>query len=74
MNVVSAGNQFRASYFLQPELTTSQLAFRDLTWDAKAGTVRGVTVGQMKVSSVSCDKYVNSMQIDKYISENTLYF
>uniref|UniRef100_A0A8C6HIS2 Nephrocystin-1 n=1 Tax=Mus spicilegus TaxID=10103 RepID=A0A8C6HIS2_MUSSI len=34
-----AGNQFRASYFLQPELTTSQLAFRDLTWDAKAGTI-----------------------------------
>ncbi|XP_042132128.2 nephrocystin-1 isoform X1 [Peromyscus maniculatus bairdii] len=34
-----AGNQFRASYFLQPELTTSQLAFRDLLWDAKAGTI-----------------------------------
>ncbi|XP_031227694.1 nephrocystin-1 isoform X1 [Mastomys coucha] len=34
-----AGNQFRASYFLQPELTTSQLAFRDLMWDAKAGTI-----------------------------------
>ncbi|XP_060228120.1 nephrocystin-1 isoform X2 [Meriones unguiculatus] len=34
-----AGNQFRASYFLQPELTTSQLAFRDLVWDAKAGTI-----------------------------------
>ncbi|XP_059117358.1 nephrocystin-1 isoform X3 [Peromyscus eremicus] len=34
-----AGNRFRASYFLQPELTTSQLAFRDLLWDAKAGTI-----------------------------------
>ncbi|XP_028749222.1 nephrocystin-1 isoform X1 [Peromyscus leucopus] len=34
-----AGNQFRASYFLQPDLTTSQLAFRDLLWDAKAGTI-----------------------------------
>ncbi|XP_028610440.1 nephrocystin-1 isoform X1 [Grammomys surdaster] len=34
-----AGNQFRASYFLQPELTTSQLSFRDLMWDAKAGTI-----------------------------------
>ncbi|XP_060040563.1 nephrocystin-1, partial [Erinaceus europaeus] len=34
------GNQFRASYFLQPELTSSQLAFRDLMWDAKTGTIR----------------------------------
>ncbi|XP_036041284.1 nephrocystin-1 isoform X3 [Onychomys torridus] len=34
-----AGNQFRASYFLQPELTTSQLAFKDLLWDAKAGMI-----------------------------------
>ncbi|XP_057637651.1 nephrocystin-1 isoform X1 [Chionomys nivalis] len=33
------GNRFQASYFLQPELTTSQLAFRDLLWDAKAGTI-----------------------------------
>lgn len=37
--LLDEGNQFRASYFLQPELTTSQLAFRDLTWDAKAGTI-----------------------------------
>nr|XP_019574600.1 PREDICTED: nephrocystin-1 isoform X5 [Rhinolophus sinicus] len=34
------GNQFRASYFLQPELAPSQLAFRDLMWDAKTGTIR----------------------------------
>ncbi|XP_076426712.1 nephrocystin-1 isoform X8 [Peromyscus maniculatus bairdii] len=37
--LLDEGNQFRASYFLQPELTTSQLAFRDLLWDAKAGTI-----------------------------------
>ncbi|XP_031227695.1 nephrocystin-1 isoform X2 [Mastomys coucha] len=37
--LLDEGNQFRASYFLQPELTTSQLAFRDLMWDAKAGTI-----------------------------------
>ncbi|XP_055471967.1 nephrocystin-1 isoform X3 [Psammomys obesus] len=37
--LLDEGNQFRASYFLQPELTTSQLAFRDLVWDAKAGTI-----------------------------------
>ncbi|KAL4825283.1 hypothetical protein H8958_019870 [Nasalis larvatus] len=33
-------NQFRASYFLQPELMPSQLAFRDLMWDAAEGTIR----------------------------------
>ncbi|KAF3826549.1 hypothetical protein GH733_009074 [Mirounga leonina] len=38
--LLEEGNQFRASYFLQPELTTSQLAFRDLMWDAKTGTIR----------------------------------
>ncbi|XP_008585760.1 PREDICTED: nephrocystin-1 [Galeopterus variegatus] len=38
--LLEEGNQFHASYFLQPELTPSQLAFRDLTWDAKAGTIR----------------------------------
>ncbi|XP_047378317.1 nephrocystin-1 isoform X1 [Sciurus carolinensis] len=38
--LLEEGNQFRASYFLQPELTTSQLAFRDLMWDTKAGTIR----------------------------------
>ncbi|XP_032760066.1 nephrocystin-1 isoform X4 [Rattus rattus] len=37
--LLDEGGRFRASYFLQPELTTSQLAFRDLTWDAKAGTI-----------------------------------
>ncbi|XP_036158148.1 nephrocystin-1 isoform X2 [Myotis myotis] len=37
--LLEEGNQFRASYFLQPELTPSQLAFRDLLWDAKTGTV-----------------------------------
>ncbi|ELW51449.1 Nephrocystin-1 [Tupaia chinensis] len=37
---IFAGNQYRASYFLQPELTASQLAFRDLLWDAKAGTIK----------------------------------
>ncbi|XP_008826397.1 nephrocystin-1 isoform X2 [Nannospalax galili] len=38
--LLEEGNQFRESYFLQPELTTSQLAFRDLMWDAKAGTIK----------------------------------
>ncbi|XP_053520678.1 nephrocystin-1 isoform X2 [Artibeus jamaicensis] len=37
--LLEEGNQFQASYFLQPELTPSQLAFRDLMWDAKTGTV-----------------------------------
>ncbi|XP_019574596.2 nephrocystin-1 isoform X4 [Rhinolophus sinicus] len=38
--LLEEGNQFRASYFLQPELAPSQLAFRDLMWDAKTGTIR----------------------------------
>uniref|UniRef100_A0A8B9YZH4 Nephrocystin-1 n=1 Tax=Bos mutus grunniens TaxID=30521 RepID=A0A8B9YZH4_BOSMU len=38
--LLEEGNQFRASYFLQPELTPSQLAFRDLMWDAKTGSIR----------------------------------
>ncbi|XP_037383735.1 nephrocystin-1 isoform X1 [Talpa occidentalis] len=38
--LLEEGNQFRASYFVQPELTPSQLAFRDLMWDAKTGTIR----------------------------------
>ncbi|XP_054976967.1 nephrocystin-1 isoform X2 [Sorex araneus] len=38
--LLEEGNQFRARYFLQPELTPSQLAFKDLLWDAQAGTIR----------------------------------
>ncbi|XP_077884516.1 nephrocystin-1 isoform X2 [Ictidomys tridecemlineatus] len=38
--LLEEGNQFRASYFLQPELTASQLAFRDLMWDVKTGTIK----------------------------------
>ncbi|KAK2500258.1 hypothetical protein MC885_014409, partial [Smutsia gigantea] len=38
--LLEEGNEFRASYFLQPELTPSQLAFRDLMWDAKTGTIK----------------------------------
>ncbi|XP_016078240.1 PREDICTED: nephrocystin-1 [Miniopterus natalensis] len=38
--LLEEGAQFRASTFLQPELTPSQLAFRDLLWDAKSGTIR----------------------------------
>ncbi|XP_033031376.1 nephrocystin-1 isoform X2 [Trachypithecus francoisi] len=38
--LLEEGNQFQASYFLQPELMPSQLAFRDLMWDAAEGTIR----------------------------------
>ncbi|XP_064227757.1 nephrocystin-1-like isoform X1 [Aotus nancymaae] len=38
--LLEKGNQFRASYFLQPQLMPSQLAFRDLMWDATEGTIR----------------------------------
>ncbi|NWX40641.1 NPHP1 protein, partial [Steatornis caripensis] len=33
------GNQFRASYFLQPALTPSQLAFKDLVWNSEKNTI-----------------------------------
>ncbi|XP_037663585.1 nephrocystin-1 isoform X2 [Choloepus didactylus] len=38
--LLEEGNQFRASYFLQPELAASQLTFKDLAWDADAGGIR----------------------------------
>ncbi|XP_061845340.1 nephrocystin-1 isoform X2 [Colius striatus] len=33
------GDQFRASHFLQPELTPSQLAFKDLVWNPERNTI-----------------------------------
>ncbi|XP_038607338.1 nephrocystin-1 [Tachyglossus aculeatus] len=38
--LLEEGNQFRASYFLQPELSPSQLAFRDLVWNSEKGSIR----------------------------------
>ncbi|XP_032041209.1 nephrocystin-1 isoform X2 [Aythya fuligula] len=38
--LLEGGNQFRASYFLQPELTPSQLAFKDLVWDSEKNTIQ----------------------------------
>ncbi|NWH62447.1 NPHP1 protein, partial [Geococcyx californianus] len=37
--LLEEGNQFRASYFLQPELTQSQLAFKDLVWNSEQNTI-----------------------------------
>uniref|UniRef100_A0A669Q435 Nephrocystin 1 n=1 Tax=Phasianus colchicus TaxID=9054 RepID=A0A669Q435_PHACC len=37
--LLEQGNQFRASYFLQPKLTPSQLAFKDLVWDSEKNTI-----------------------------------
>ncbi|KFQ35309.1 Nephrocystin-1, partial [Merops nubicus] len=37
--ILVVGNQFRASRFLQPELTPSQLAFKDLVWNSEKNTV-----------------------------------
>ncbi|NXS43523.1 NPHP1 protein, partial [Balaeniceps rex] len=37
--LLEGGNQFRASYFLQPELTPSQLAFKDLVWNSEKNTI-----------------------------------
>ncbi|KAJ7341223.1 hypothetical protein JRQ81_005080 [Phrynocephalus forsythii] len=38
--LLEEGVQFRASYFLQPELTPSNLSFRDLVWDPEKGTIQ----------------------------------
>uniref|UniRef100_A0A8C3IGU2 Nephrocystin-1 n=1 Tax=Chrysemys picta bellii TaxID=8478 RepID=A0A8C3IGU2_CHRPI len=37
--LLEEGNQFQASYFIQPELTPSQLAFKDLVWNPEKDTV-----------------------------------
>ncbi|XP_075003928.1 nephrocystin-1 isoform X2 [Calonectris borealis] len=37
--LLEEGSQFRASYFLQPELTPSQLAFKDLVWNSEKNTI-----------------------------------
>nr|XP_025966314.1 nephrocystin-1 [Dromaius novaehollandiae] len=37
--LLEEGNQFRASYFIQPELTPSQLAFKDLVWNSEKNTI-----------------------------------
>ncbi|NXR06990.1 NPHP1 protein, partial [Semnornis frantzii] len=37
--LLEGGTRFRASYFLQPELTPSQLAFKDLMWNSENNTI-----------------------------------
>ncbi|XP_072490789.1 nephrocystin-1 isoform X2 [Notamacropus eugenii] len=38
--LLEEGSKFQAGYFLQPELTTSQLAFKDMIWDPENGTIK----------------------------------
>ncbi|NXF71655.1 NPHP1 protein, partial [Sclerurus mexicanus] len=53
--LLQEGDEFRASSFLQPELTPSQLAFKDLVWNSEKNTIRprAPRVGQA-VSLCSC--------------------
>ncbi|NWS35598.1 NPHP1 protein, partial [Polioptila caerulea] len=37
--LLEEGTEFRASYYLQPELTPSQLAFKDLVWNSETNTI-----------------------------------
>ncbi|XP_066034072.1 nephrocystin-1 isoform X4 [Chamaea fasciata] len=37
--LLEKGEEFRASYYLQPELTPSQLAFKDLVWNSERNTI-----------------------------------
>ncbi|KFV87442.1 Nephrocystin-1, partial [Struthio camelus australis] len=52
--LLEEGNQFRASYFIQPELTPSQLAFKDLVWNSEKDTVSITTRVSMIVTLWSC--------------------
>uniref|UniRef100_A0A8C3XQZ9 Nephrocystin-1 n=1 Tax=Chelydra serpentina TaxID=8475 RepID=A0A8C3XQZ9_CHESE len=38
--LLEEGNQFQASYFIQPELTSSQLAFKDIVWSPEKDTIQ----------------------------------
>ncbi|NXK40345.1 NPHP1 protein, partial [Piprites chloris] len=53
--LLEKGDEFRASYYLQPELTPSQLAFKDLVWNSEKNTIhaRATRVSQV-VSLCSC--------------------
>ncbi|NWR43789.1 NPHP1 protein, partial [Regulus satrapa] len=37
--LLEEGKEFRASYYLQPGLTPSQLAFKDLVWNSETNTI-----------------------------------
>uniref|UniRef100_A0A803VXW1 Nephrocystin 1 n=1 Tax=Ficedula albicollis TaxID=59894 RepID=A0A803VXW1_FICAL len=37
--LLQEGEEFRASHYLQPELTPSQLAFKDLVWNSEKNTI-----------------------------------
>ncbi|NWT12063.1 NPHP1 protein, partial [Vireo altiloquus] len=37
--LLEEGEEFRASHYLQPELTPSQLAFKDLVWNSERNTI-----------------------------------
>ncbi|NWZ96718.1 NPHP1 protein, partial [Nesospiza acunhae] len=37
--LLEEGEEFRASYYLQPKLTPSQLAFKDLVWNSEGNTI-----------------------------------
>ncbi|NWI09115.1 NPHP1 protein, partial [Crypturellus soui] len=53
--LLEEGNQFRTSYFIQPELTPSQLAFKDLVWNSEKNTIhRRTTRVSVILTLLSC--------------------
>ncbi|XP_027509741.1 nephrocystin-1 isoform X3 [Corapipo altera] len=53
--LLEKGDEFRASSYLQPELTPSQLAFKDLVWNSEKNTIHPrVTRVSQVVSLCSC--------------------
>ncbi|XP_075452481.1 nephrocystin-1 isoform X3 [Ascaphus truei] len=53
--LLELGKQYRASIYLQPKLTPSQLAFKDLIWDPEKGGIQALpTRTSLIVSLWSC--------------------
>uniref|UniRef100_A0A8C9WBW0 Nephronophthisis 1 n=1 Tax=Scleropages formosus TaxID=113540 RepID=A0A8C9WBW0_SCLFO len=53
--MLAEGNTYRSSYYIQPELSRSQLAFKDLFWDPDTGSVRPrVTRTSLTLTLWSC--------------------
>ncbi|XP_063247411.1 nephrocystin-1 isoform X3 [Prinia subflava] len=53
--LLEEGEEFRASYYLQPALTPSQLAFKDLVWNSERNTIHArPTRASLMVTLCSC--------------------
>ncbi|KAM9316161.1 nephrocystin-1 [Gastrophryne carolinensis] len=56
--LMEKGDQYKASRYLQPELTASQLAFKDLLWDPEKGGIQPVPTRIALVLSLWSCKFI----------------